>query len=69
VHVVPDLRSYAVVVEIKSTAWDALAEHRVRPNLRAHIRQLQGYLDRYIHDLDPAAEADGLADANSGAWD
>jgi len=67
-HVVPDLAErYAIVVEIKSTDWDALAEHRVRPNLRAHIRQLQGYLDRYIQDLD-SAEADDLTGASGGAW-
>jgi hypothetical protein len=41
----------AVVVEIKSTSWDQLAEHRLRPNLRAHIRQLQGYLDVYVAGL------------------
>ncbi|MGH3812182.1 MAG: hypothetical protein ACRDUV_06960 [Pseudonocardiaceae bacterium] len=31
----------AVVIEIKNTDWDALDEHRVRPNIRRHIRQLQ----------------------------
>jgi hypothetical protein len=41
----------AVVVEIKSTDWDALADHRVRPNLRSHLRQLQRYLDVYVADL------------------
>jgi hypothetical protein len=41
----------AVVVEVKSTHWDALAAHRVRPNLRSHVRQLQRYLDIYIDDL------------------
>ena len=41
----------AVVVEIKSTSWDQLAEHRLRPNLRAHIRQLQNYLDVYVAGL------------------
>jgi predicted RNase H-like nuclease len=55
----------AVVVEIKSTSWDQLAEHRVRPNLRAHIRQLQNYLDVYVA---------GLGDRQDGAdrparWD
>lgn len=69
-HIVPDLAErYAVVIEIKSTDWDALAEHRIRPNLRAHIRQLQSYLDRYIHDLDPAAAVDDLAATSGGAWD
>lgn len=35
----------AVVVEVKNTDWDALRAQRVRPNIRAHIRQLQTYLD------------------------
>jgi hypothetical protein len=61
----------AVVVEIKSTPWDELAGHRIRPNLREHIRQLQRYLDVYIAGLanksepTPAAEQDGA----TPAWD
>jgi hypothetical protein len=47
----------AVVVEVKNTDWDALAPHRVRPNLRAHIRQLQGYLDPLVDEME------------HGAWD
>lgn len=63
-HVVPDIgEPYAVVVEIKSTDWDALAEHRVRPNLRAHIRQLQCYLDRYIDEMNHAQTIGG-----TGEW-
>lgn len=50
----------AVVIEIKSTDWDALAEHRVRPNLRSHIRQLQRYLDVYIDDLRQESGPDDL---------
>jgi hypothetical protein len=66
-HIVPDLRErYAVVVEIKSTDWDTLAEHRVRPNLRAHIRQLQRYLDRYIDDINHAHHPAG---GGTCAWD
>lgn len=71
-HVVPDLddERYAVVIEIKSTDWDALPEHRVRPNLRAHIRQLQRYLDRYINDMDTAQDDNGeLTRASGGEWD
>jgi hypothetical protein len=58
----------AVVIEIKRTDWDALAEHRVRPNLRSHIRQLQRYLDVYIDDLrqDPGPSAPGQWDSVSG---
>lgn len=62
----------AVVVEIKSTSWDDLAEHRVRPNLRAHIRQLQHYLDVYIADLADKPEPTGTDehdDGNPPAWD
>jgi hypothetical protein len=54
-HVLPEVgERYVVVIEIKSTDWDALREHRVRPNLRSHIRQLQGYLDRYVDDMGTA---------------
>jgi hypothetical protein len=69
-HVILDIgERYAVVIEIKSTDWDALPDHRVRPNLRAHIRQLQGYLDRYVHDIDAApGNGDDLAGASGGAW-
>jgi hypothetical protein len=38
----------AVVIEVKSTDWDQLPLHRTRPNLRAHLRQLQKYLDTVI---------------------
>jgi hypothetical protein len=59
-----------VVIEIKRTDWDALPEHRVRPNLRTHIQQLQGYLDRYVDDLDSnLASGNELAGASGGTWD
>lgn len=59
-----------MVIEIKRTDWDALPEHRVRPNLRTHIRQLQGYLDRYVDDLDSnLATGNELAGASGGTWD
>ena len=59
-----------MVIEIKSTDWDALAEHRVRPNLRAHIRQLQGYLDRYVAGMDATvADGDDPAAGSGVAWD
>lgn len=38
----------AVVVEVKNTDWDRLPVHRVRPNVHAHVRQLQNYLDTVI---------------------
>jgi hypothetical protein len=65
----------AVVVEIKSTDWDALAEHRVRPNLLAHIRQLQRYLDPFIDNLGRGLpEGDPFFDTTTpgsaiGTWD
>jgi hypothetical protein len=69
-HVVPDLdERYAVVIEIKSTDWEALAGHRVRPNLRAHLRQLQGYLDQYIDDLDTLGSGNDQAGATGETWD
>jgi len=68
-HVVPNVgERYAVVIEIKSTDWDALPGHRVRPNLRSHIRQLQGYLDRYVDDMVTASNDDTLG-GSGGAWD
>ena len=41
----------AVVVEVKNTDWDKLPVHRVRPNLRAHLRQLQNYLDTVVDGI------------------
>jgi hypothetical protein len=40
----------------------------VRPNLRAHIRQLQGYLDRYADDIDSEPGSNGSDGVRSG-WD
>lgn len=63
--VIPQLdERMAVVVEIKNTDWDALDEHRVRPNIRRHIRQLQNYLDTLAEGLDT-----GLADETLPIWD
>jgi hypothetical protein len=64
----------AVVVEIKSTDWDALADQRVRPNLRSHLRQLQRYLDVYVADLrqEPRTtgpEHDPTGNHSPGGWD
>jgi hypothetical protein len=68
-HVVPDVGDrYAVVIEIKSTDWDAFPEHRVRPNLRSHIRQLQGYLDRYVDDMGTASDHDDNRGSSGGVW-
>jgi hypothetical protein len=64
----------AVIVEIKSTDWDTFAEHRVRPNLLSHIRQLQRYLDPFIDTLGgtlPASDqVPGITPAKDiGTWD
>ncbi len=61
----------AVVVEVKNTHWDAFAAHRVRPNLREHLRQLQRYLDPLIDGLAPATdhETPELVGLLAGPWD
>jgi hypothetical protein len=59
----------AVVVEIKSTDWDALADHRVRPNLRSHLRQLQRYLDVYVNELRQELRTCGPDHDQSSRWD
>jgi hypothetical protein len=61
-----------VIVEIKSTDWDALPDRRVPPNLGAHIRQLQRYLDVYIDQIRraPSSGDDHPADTavRRGNW-
>jgi len=52
---------HAVIVEIKSTDWDARPNHRVRPLILAHIRQLQTYLDVYVAKI---AHLPGRADTD-----
>jgi hypothetical protein len=52
-------RPLLVVVSKKSTNWDALAAHRVRPNLSAHARQVWNYLDSLTPRMD-AGELAGL---------
>lgn len=61
----------AVVVEIKSTDWDALRGERVRPNVRRHLRQLQDYLDHYVDHLRTDDPGDDTAVDGRGAlgWD
>jgi len=46
-----------LVVEIKNTNFDVLEPHRVGPNARRHLNQLQHYLDRIV---------DGIG---TGEWD
>jgi hypothetical protein len=71
--ILPDVagEEIAVVVEIKATDWDSFAADRVRPNLRRHLRQLQGYLDHYVdHLVRPAAGPDSPAPCGQPrGWD
>jgi len=41
-----------VIIEIKGTDWDKITAARVVRNLRRHLRQLQGYLDTAIEDME-----------------
>lgn len=41
-----------VIIEIKGTDWDAIPAARMRRNLRRHLRQLQGYLDTGVEDME-----------------
>ena len=45
-------RPLLVIVEVKSTDWDARAPHRVAPNLARHARQVWRYLDALLPRLD-----------------
>lgn len=41
-----------VIIEIKATDWDKIPPARLMRNLRRHLRQLQGYLDTAIEEMD-----------------
>jgi hypothetical protein len=58
----------AVIVEIKSTDWDARSAHRVRRLIRAHIRQLQDYLDVYVDEIGATADPTASGSTVPG-WD
>jgi hypothetical protein len=45
-------RPLLVVVEVKSTDWDARPPHRIQPNLARHARQVWRYLDALMPHLD-----------------
>ena len=51
-----------VIIEIKVTGWDAIPPGRVLRNLRRHLRQLQGYLDTAIEDME-AGQWEGIVGA------
>ena len=38
--------SYSII-EVKATDWEAMAEHRVRPNILRHARQVMKYVYPY----------------------
>jgi hypothetical protein len=52
-----------VIIEIKATDWDTIPAARVRRNLRRHLRQLQGYLDTAIAEMDAGRWPGGIAGA------
>lgn len=35
------------VIEFKASDWDAMAEHRVRPNVHRHVRQVLKYVEHF----------------------
>ena len=44
-----------VIIEIKGTDWDRIPAARHMRNLRRHLRQLQGYLDTAIEEMEAGA--------------
>jgi hypothetical protein len=52
-----------VIIEIKGTSWDTIPAERVRPNLRRHLRQLQGYLNTATEEMDAGQWPGGIAGA------
>lgn len=49
IHVQVDDEMVAVV-EFKKTDWDRMAPHRVRPNVRRHIRQVWRYIEALLEE-------------------
>lgn len=43
-------RGYCVVIEIKSTDWDNIKPHRIRPNVLRHIGQAYKYFTNFHED-------------------
>ncbi len=41
-----------VIVEIKATNWDNLKEHRIRPTVLRHSRQIWRYIEAHLTPLD-----------------
>lgn len=41
-----------VIIEIKGTDWDKIPATRLMRNLRRHLRQLQGYLDTAVEEME-----------------
>jgi hypothetical protein len=41
-----------VIIEIKGTDWDKIPAARLMRNLRRHLRQLQGYLDTAVEEME-----------------
>jgi hypothetical protein len=49
---VHDNEPMLVIIEIKGTDWDKIPAARLMRNLRRHLRQLQGYLDTAIEEME-----------------
>jgi hypothetical protein len=46
---IDDPRSdFVSVIEVKNSDWDAMAEHRIRPNALRHASQLWTYMEPFI---------------------
>ena len=39
---------YETVIEVKATDWDVMADHRVRPNVLRHARQVMRYVYPFL---------------------
>lgn len=60
--VIDDRDKMLIIIEIKGTDWDKIRADRVKRNVQRHIRQLLGYLDTAISELE-AGQWEGIAGA------
>jgi hypothetical protein len=60
--VTDDREKMLIIIEIKGTDWDNIRADRVKRNVQRHIRQLLGYLDAAIGELE-AGQWEGVAGA------
>jgi hypothetical protein len=57
-----DREKMLILIEIKGTDWDKIRADRVKRNIQRHVRQLLGYLDTAIIELE-AGQWEGVAGA------